>query len=132
MDDPVRVGIAGAREDLADDLHRLRHAEAAIDQVLERSPLHVLHRDVVAAVDGAPVEHPDHVGVLEARGRRGLAPESLDELLILREALVEELERDAPIEHRVLGAPDVRHPAGAELADQPVPPRHHRLGRELH
>ena len=39
-----------------------------------------------------------------------------------RVAVVEDLDRDAPAELLVLGEVDVRHPARAELADDPVAP----------
>ena len=107
-------------EDLADDLDRLADREPARDQVLERGALDVLHRDPVAAVGLAAVVDADDVRVLEAgRGLR-LAPEALDELGVLGEALVQELERHAAAEHRVVGEPDVGHPAAAEPADQRV------------
>ena len=91
-----------------------------VDQVLERGALDVLHRDPVAPVGLAAVVDADHVRVLEpGRGLR-LAAEALDELRVLGEALVQELERDPAVEHRVVGEPDVRHPAAAEAADQRV------------
>ena len=68
----------------------------------------------------AAVVHADHVRVLEPCRGLGLAAESLDELGVLGEALVQELERHAPAEHVVVGQPDIRHPAAAEAADQRV------------
>ena len=61
--------------------------------VLERPPAQVLHRDVVGAVVVAAVVDADHVGVLEARGGLGLAPEPLHELGVLGEAPVQHLQR---------------------------------------
>ena len=53
-------------------------------------------------------------------GERGgilrLAPESLDELLVVRVAVVQDLDRDSAAKLLVLGEIDVRHPAGAEFA----------------
>ena len=68
----------------------------------------------------AAVIDADDVRVLEPRRRFRLAPEPLDELLVLREAPVQHLERDLTAEMRVLGAVDVRHPAGADPLDDPV------------
>jgi hypothetical protein len=58
----------------------------------------------------------------EARRVLRLASETLDELVVARVAVVEDLDRDAAPEHLVLGQVDVRHPARPELADDPVPP----------
>ena len=51
-----------------------------------------------------------------------LAAEALDELLVGRVAVVEQLQRDAAAELLVLGEVDVRHPARAELALDHVAP----------
>ena len=132
VDDAVLVRVLHARQHLADDLDCLGHRETALDQVLERRPLHVLHRDEVGPVECPTVEHPDHVRVLQPGGARSLAAEALDELLVLCEPRVQELERDTPVEQRILGAPDVRHPARAEAPQQPVAPSDDGVLRELH
>ena len=49
-----------------------------------------------------------------------LAAEALDELLVGRETLVEELEGDLAAEHLVVGRPDVGHAARADAAHQAV------------
>ena len=54
---------------------------------------------------------------------RRLAAEALDELLVARVALVQDLDRDAAPELGVLRQPDVRHAARAELALEPVAAR---------
>jgi hypothetical protein len=46
---------------------------------------------------------------------RRLAPEPLDELDVVRVALVEDLDRDLAAELLVLGEPDVRHAAAPSL-----------------
>ena len=79
-------------------------------------PVDVLHRDEVGVLELAAVEDADHVRVLEAGRRLGLAAEALDELLVLGEAVVEDLDRDLAIELGVVGEPDVGHPARADLA----------------
>src|SRR6476646_10311656 len=60
------------------------------------------------------------------------SPEALDELLVLGKARVQELERDPPVEQRVLRAPHVRHSAGAEAPQQPVASGDDGVLRELH
>ena len=116
VDDPALVRELRRLEDLADDLDRLADGQPARDQVLERGALDVLHRDPVAAVGLAAVVDADHVRVLEPRRRLRLAAEALDELRVLGEALVQELERHPAAEHRVVGEPDVGHPAARRAA----------------
>jgi hypothetical protein len=50
----------------------------------------------------------------------GLAPEALDELLVGGVPVVQHLDRHLPPQLLVLGEVDVGHPAGAELAKDPV------------
>ena len=94
---------------------------AAIE-LLQVPALQVLHRDVVGALGLAAVEDRDDVRVREPGGVLRLAAEALDELLVVRVPLVEDLDRDAPPERLVLGEVDGRHAAGAELAHDLVPP----------
>ena len=94
-------------------------------------PSQVLHRDVVGAVDVAAVEDGDYVGVLEARRRLGLAAEALDELAVLGEARVQDLERNSALQMRVVGEPDIGHPARADPLQHRVTPIHHRPLRHL-
>jgi hypothetical protein len=54
--------------------------------------------------------------MVQACGALRLAPEPLDELLVGRVPVVEQLECDRPPQLLVLGEIDVRHPARAELA----------------
>ncbi len=120
MDNPVLVGELCPGEDLTDDLERLTDRQAAADQVLERRALDVLHRDEVATIRFAAVVDADDVLVLHARGRLGLAAEALDELCVLREALVQELQCDSALQHLVVGQPHVRHPAASQPRDEDV------------
>ena len=59
----------------------------------------------------AAVVHADHVRVLQPGGGLRLAPEALNELLVLGEAPVQHLKGDLAAEVGVGGAVDVRHPA---------------------
>src|SRR5262249_46988937 len=70
----------------------------------------------------AAVVDVHHVRVLQAGGGRSLAPEALHELLVLREAPVQDLQRHLPPEVGVLGAVDVGHPAGADPVQDPIAP----------
>src|SRR2546429_639474 len=72
-------------------------------QLRERATLEVLHRDVVGALGLAGVVDGDDVGMRE-RGRvLRLAGEALDELVVVRVALVEDLDRHPPAQLLVLG-----------------------------
>ena len=98
MDDPAAVGEARGAQDLdASGRSRAPGSSGASSStmLLERAPLEVLHRDVVGAVPLAAVVDRHDVLVLQAGGGGRLAAEALDELLVLGEAAVEELQRDA-------------------------------------
>ena len=49
-----------------------------------------------------------------------LTAEALDELIVVRVPVVQDLDRDPPAELLVFGQVDVRHPARAELADDAI------------
>src|SRR6185437_6863351 len=80
--------------------------------------LHVLHDDVVAvgSLIEPGVEDLHDVGVLEAGGRHGLAPEAGHERLVVGEVLGQQLHGHAPLEHRVHRHEHGGHAAGAEAA----------------
>src|SRR3954453_22783171 len=110
------MGEAGGAKDLAGDVDGPQRLDGRLlaDELLERAPGQVLHRDVVGAVPLPAVIDADDVLVREAGRARGLATEALDELLVGREAAVQELERDLASQLLVLDAEDVGHPPRAE------------------
>ena len=124
---PLRCANSTAASSCSATAHRLVAAEAAAaaDEVLERLALHVLHDDVVRAVDLAPVVDADEVLLVEAGRRLGLAAEALDEGRVVEVALEQHLERDVPAEGEVLAQIDVGHAAAAELAHHAVPAADH-------
>ena len=124
VDDPVAVREGERAQDLARvlDRDRDRRRPVADEQLLQRPPVEVLHRDVVGALRLAAVEDRDDVRVVEARRALRLAAEALDELLVGGVPLVQQLQRDLPAELLVLGEVDVGHPARAELALDHVAP----------
>ena len=130
VDDAVAVRVAERGEDLARVRDRDGHrAEAArADELLERSPLDVLHDDVVGAVELAAVEDRDDVRVGEAGGVRRLSTEALDELLVVRVPAVQHLDGDPAAQLLVLGEVDVGHAAAAELPGDAVAPREEGAG----
>ena len=114
-------------EQLQRDRDRLVAAEAAApaDEVLERLALHVLHDDVVRAVDLAPVVDGDQVLLVEARCGLGLAAEALDERRVAEVAREQDLDGDVPAEGEVLAQIHIGHAAAAELAHHAVPAADH-------
>src|SRR5205085_3714332 len=64
----------------------------------------------------------DDVRMREAGRALRLAAEALDELLVVRVPVVEDLDRDPPPELLVLGEVDVRHSPGTEAPDHLVAP----------
>ena len=122
MDDPVPVREADRLEQLlgVGDSRADRERAAGEDQLLEAAPLDHLHGDVVGALSLAAVVDGDDVRVGEPRGRLRLAPEALDEEIVLCVALVQDLDRDPAPEVLVLRQIDVCHPSGAELSEDPV------------
>ena len=90
VDDPVAVRERERAEDLPRvvDRDRDRRRAVADEQLLERPPVEVLHRDVVSALGPAAVEDRDDVRVVQPGRALRLAPEPLDELLVGRVAIV--------------------------------------------
>ena len=93
----------------------------------KRAAVEVLHRDVVGAFRLAAVIDRDDVRMRKAGRVLRLTAEALDELFVAGVAIVQDLDRDAPAEHLVLGEVDVRHPARAELAQDAVTPVEERV-----
>ena len=129
VDDPVPVREARARRGSGARTRRDvdRRRAAADDELLQRAPVEVLHRDVVRVLGLAAVVDRDDVRMVERGGVLRLAAEPLDELLVVRVAVVEDLDRDAAAELLILREVDVGHPAGAELADDLVAPVEERV-----
>src|SRR5438128_3839833 len=117
MHDPVSVREGECAEDLTRVVDRDRHRRRAVldEQLLERAPVEVLHRDVVGAFGVAAVEDRNDARVVETRRALRLPPEPLDELLVGGVPVVQELQRDAAAELLVLGEVHIRHPARSEL-----------------
>ena len=122
VDDAVAMRVAKPGEDLA----RVRDGDGngagspAANELLERPALDVLHHDEVRAVRLPPVEDRDDVRVGEAGRMRCLAAEALDELLVVRVALVQDLDGHAATQLLILGEVHVGHAAAPELPRDPV------------
>ena len=133
LDVAVNDAVAVREPDRGEDLPRVvdrevdRRRTARDDELLQRTAVEVLHRDVVRAFRLAAVVDRDDVRVREAGGVLRLTAEALDELFVTGVAVVQDLDRDAAAEHFVLGEVDVRHTTRAELAQDAVAPVEERV-----
>src|SRR5262245_50839713 len=80
------------------DRHWLAHAAAAMVSGAQIAAVHVLERDVVAAVDDAEVEDLRDVRVIELYRELGFLDEHADELFVLRDVRQDPLDRYEPLE----------------------------------
>jgi hypothetical protein len=90
------------------------------DPMLQRLAFQQLHAD-----EGPPLVRVDvvdraDVGVVEGRGRAGLALEALEGLVAREQPLRQKLERHPTAETGVLGLVDDAHPAAAQLLEDAV------------
>jgi hypothetical protein len=104
-------------------LDRLPQREGpAVEPLPEALPLEELEHDVGAALVGADVEDRGDGGVGQGGDRPGLALE-LPEPLLVGGGLGEyDLHRDVAPQAGVVGAVDLRHPAGTQPLDDLVGP----------
>ena len=99
--------------------HRCLRSRLVEQPALQRTALHVLHRDEVHAVDLSNLEDRDHAGVLQLRERLRLALEPLGSP---GRAPLEQLECDHPVECGVPGRQHDAHAAGPHMTLQLVAP----------
>ena len=137
VDQARGVGVGQGVGDLHADLHAHEDGQRPVVGGERREGLapDELHDDVGGALRGDPgVEGGDHVGMGQpGRGHR-LAPEALQEQLVLGQVGVEHLHRHRSGQHVVVGLPDRRHSSLSDQLDQPVAAGEHgaganRLGR---
>src|SRR5262249_34938753 len=129
MDDAALVREPSSSQDLHHNVDRGCRLECSLlaHDRLERPARDILHRDVVGAIPLPPVEYPDDVGMRQPGGAGCLAPETLDELLVFGEVMVQYLDGDLPAEELVFGEVNIGHPARADPRDHPVAPVDDRL-----
>ena len=122
MHEPAVVRERQRPCNLEGEADRVAHLEWAVPrQVLEVRPIDVLEDDELPPVLLAAVDHRDDVRVRKPGNRASLAAEALDVVLVARELLVEDLQRDGPLEQAVMRPEDVRHPARADELLELVP-----------
>ena len=80
----------------------------------------------------AIVVHAGDAGVVEHRGGARLNPESLDELGVRGEFLLEHLDRDAPAQPAVHRLPHLAHAAGGDQALQAISARQRHTYSRAH
>jgi hypothetical protein len=121
MDHALRVRILQRGEDLQQDVADLVRLAAEILglQVRGQRPAeHALHHEVDEVALLAEVVHRHDVLVLQAPGGTRLYPEALQDgvgLAFVQARLVDHLDRERALDHRVVGLVHDRHGAGAEL-----------------
>ena len=99
----------------------VREPHAAVEQVAQRAPAEILQHQIRPVGVLAPVEDPQHVGVVERGHRARLGPEALQERLVGGQAGLQDLDRDVALQRHVLGQEDVGRSASAQSGEQPVP-----------
>jgi hypothetical protein len=116
MHDPLLVREGESACDLAREGQRLRDGERpfALDHLFQVLARDVLEDDELAPLELTPVDHRDDVRMVEPSDRTSLAAEALHVPGVVREVIVEDLERNSPLELPVPGAVDARHPSASD------------------
>ena len=127
VDEPAAVGEGERPRHLEGHEDRVAHREpaGALEQLLQVLALDVLEDDVLTALVLATVDDRDDVRMAELGNRACLAAEALDVLLVRRELLVEDLDRDDSVEQPVMRVPHGRHSAASDERQELVATRDH-------
>ena len=129
MDDAVPVSRLESFGDLDSELQDLIRRERTLLQPFrEALPFEQLHDEEVDAVLAADVMERADVRVGERGDRPGFPLEALAQLGIFREVTRQHLDRDGPLEPRVLGLVDLPHPARAEGSEDFIGTEAHARG----
>ena len=112
-------GLADLEEDGAGGVEG--HRDVRHDQILKGLALQELHDEVVPVVLGdVEVEDLEDVVVADDVDRSGFVEEAIDDLLVRGVLRMEELDRHARADDRMLGHVHRAHPALAEHLRHPV------------
>ena len=122
MHDAAVVGrLQGGQQVALDGARRGRRESAlAPDALLQRLARHVLHHDVRGSRRAAAVVDGDHVGVVQGGGGPRLAVKASHELLVVGEALAQDLDRHQPVQGGVARQEDLGHAAAAQAPHHAV------------
>ena len=116
MDDARRVSHIQRVGNLRPKIHQLVDRDwLALDAVLERRAIEILHHDVLAALVFSNVVDGADIGMVECGRRPRLAPEPLQCLRILRQFVRQKLQRDAAPQAQVFRLIDNTHAAAAQF-----------------
>ena len=119
--DAQLVGLAERAGYLSREVEYLvERRDAGGHPVAQRPSLDEFHGDERRPVDLVDLVDGGDVGMVDGGRGLSLADEALDPLVVGRDVLRQDLERDLPAELRVLGGVDDAHAAAAELVDDPV------------
>jgi len=116
VDDAALMRVPQRRENLQREANRvlLRDAAGLVNQLLERLPIHIFHRQIGYVADLARVDQIDDVRVAELSADLALAPEALLIFRILRVFLAQHLDGDRLVRLEVERAIYNRHAAPAD------------------
>jgi hypothetical protein len=123
VQDAGGVGGSHCAGDLADHAQRVGHGQrtVALEPGRQVGALEQLHDQVGGAVLGvAEIEDLDDAGVVDRRRRAGLVEEPIDDAVVVRDVGVEQLDRGAPAEQRVLAEVDRPHTAGPDRGEDAI------------
>ena len=120
MDEAGAVGGVEGGGDARADVDRQLRAQPGlhVEQLAQALAVDELHDDGLAAALGEHVVDGDDVRMGEAGDGDGLAAEALGDDRVGRQARLQPLEGDAPIEREVGGEPHLGHPALGEATLQ--------------
>ncbi len=121
MHEAARMGgIQGARQ-LGEDADRVRRVQtAALEALIQVTPLDVAHGDEEEVFGRPSLVDRDDVRMVDRRGQLRLAEEAVTERFVLGEAGGQQLERNSPLEPQILGQVDDAHAAPAQQRLDPV------------
>jgi hypothetical protein len=129
MHDSQAVGVGEGGDDLAEEAHGAGALEGVVgdlvavlprslDDLLERWPVEMFHRDVVDTVAGAAADvDGGEVAVGQPRGGAGLLVEALDDATVVGQVGSENFERNFAIHADLQRAVDGAHAAFSESRD---------------
>ena len=112
--------VEGARH-LRENSDRVRRVKAAaLEAILQVTPLDVAHGDEEEVLGRPGLVDRDDVRMVDRRGQLRLAQEAVTERLVLCEVRGQELERNPPLEPQILSQVDDAHAAPAEQRLDPI------------